>query len=76
MTREHRARKRFGQNFLQDPQIIDQIVSSANPKPSDNFVEIGPGQAAITAPLMSQINHLNVIEIDRDLVALLRQALC
>jgi 16S rRNA (adenine1518-N6/adenine1519-N6)-dimethyltransferase len=65
----HRARKRFGQNFLHDTQIIDQIVQAIHPKPDEHLVEIGPGQGAITFPLLKITGHLDVIELDRDLVA-------
>ena len=68
---EHRARKRFGQNFLRDQGIIDRIVRSINAKNTDNIVEIGPGQGAITAPLLQACPRLNVIEIDRDLIPVL-----
>jgi len=68
---EHRARKRFGQNFLRDQGIIDRIVRSVNAQPGDNIVEIGPGQGAITAPLLQACQRLNVIEIDRDLIPIL-----
>mgnify|MGYP000179457576 CR=1 FL=1 len=65
----HTPRKRFGQNFLTDTGIIDKIVRSIAPKPSDNLVEIGPGQGAITIPLLALCPAFNVIELDRDLVA-------
>jgi 16S rRNA (adenine1518-N6/adenine1519-N6)-dimethyltransferase len=65
---EHQARKRFGQNFLVDEQIIGRIVRAIQPKPDDNLVEIGPGQGAITAPLLSACPRLQVVELDRDLV--------
>lgn len=68
---EHRARKRFGQNFLRDQGIIDRIVRSINAQATDNIVEIGPGQGAITAPLLQTCPRLNVIEIDRDLIPIL-----
>jgi len=68
---KHRARKRFGQNFLNDANIIDRIVRSISPKQNDNIVEIGPGQGAITAPLLADCNALNVIEIDQDLIPIL-----
>ncbi len=67
----HRARKRFGQNFLHDANIIDRIVRSIAPQQDDNIVEIGPGQGAITAPLLSACPKLNVIEIDQDLIPIL-----
>ncbi|MAK55742.1 MAG: 16S rRNA (adenine(1518)-N(6)/adenine(1519)-N(6))-dimethyltransferase, partial [Pusillimonas sp.] len=68
----HQARKRFGQNFLADASIIDQIIRAIAPGPDDNMVEIGPGQAALTAPLLQRLNHLSVVEIDRDLAQRLR----
>ena len=64
----HRARKRFGQNFLHDPTVIQRIVQAINPKPDQNLVEIGPGEGAITLPLLAACKHLEVIELDRDLV--------
>lgn len=69
----HKARKRFGQNFLHDQQVIDRIVASVAPKSTDLMIEIGPGQAAITRPLIASGAELHVIEIDRDLVSLLQQ---
>ena len=69
----HRARKRFGQNFLHDPGVIARIVRTVNPQPGDHLVEIGPGQAAITEPLLASGCTLTAIEIDRDLAASLRQ---
>ena len=70
--KEHRARKRFGQNFLQDKSIIQDIVRAVRPQPEDTVIEIGPGLAAITEPLAMAVNKLHVIEIDRDIVARLR----
>ena len=70
---KHRARKRFGQNFLQDPGIIDRIVRSIAPKAAQHLVEIGPGQAALTIPIADSGCKLDVIELDRDLVPLLEQ---
>ena len=64
----HRARKRFGQNFLNDEYIIEQIVDAINPQPGENLIEIGPGLAALTEPTVDRSGHLKVIEIDRDLV--------
>ena len=69
----HRARKRFGQNFLHDPQIIQRIVAAIAPKPDQALVEIGPGQGAITLPLLAAAGRLTVVELDRDLVAPLAQ---
>lgn len=65
----HVPRKRFGQNFLHDPTVIDRIVRWINPQTTDRIVEIGPGQGAITSPLLARCGHLLVIEIDRDLAA-------
>ena len=73
LDRTHRARKRFGQNFLVDQGIIQQIVNSINPQPDDALVEIGPGQGAITAPLLAAAKKLSVVEIDRDLIAILTE---
>ena len=69
----HRARKRFGQNFLRDPGIISRIVRAIAPRPGDRLVEIGPGQGALTEPLLEAAEgHLEVIELDRDLIPGLR----
>ena len=67
----HNPRKRFGQNFLVDDQIINRIISTINPKNNEIIVEIGPGKGALTLPILGYLDHLNVIEIDRDLVSLL-----
>lgn len=63
----HFARKRFGQNFLKDTAVIDSIVAAIQPKNGETIVEIGPGLAALTLPVARQIEHLTVVEIDRDL---------
>jgi len=68
----HQARKRFGQHFLTDEAVIDAIVRSIAPQPDDTVIEIGPGLSALTGPLMQMLNHLTVVEIDRDLAARLR----
>ena len=68
----HHARKNFGQNFLRDQSIIDQIVKLIDPQDQETIVEIGPGLGAITEPVCEKIKHLNVIEIDRDLAERLR----
>ena len=65
----HRARKRFGQNFLQDQGIIYSIVSLINPSSDMHVIEIGPGLGALTRPLLSNLDQLDLLEIDRDLVA-------
>jgi 16S rRNA (adenine1518-N6/adenine1519-N6)-dimethyltransferase len=69
---KHIARKRFGQHFLSDGGIIDAIVDAIHPLPSDTMVEIGPGLAALTQPLVERLGHLHVIELDRDLAQRLR----
>jgi 16S rRNA (adenine1518-N6/adenine1519-N6)-dimethyltransferase len=69
----HRPRKRFGQNFLHDPGIIQRIVQAIAPQPDDNLVEIGPGQGAITTELLPLIGQMHAIELDRDLVGPLAQ---
>jgi 16S rRNA (adenine1518-N6/adenine1519-N6)-dimethyltransferase len=69
----HRPRKRFGQNFLHDPAVIGRIVAAINPAGSEQLVEIGPGQGAITVPLLQKAGHLAVVELDRDLVGPLRE---
>ncbi|MGB0865529.1 MAG: 16S rRNA (adenine(1518)-N(6)/adenine(1519)-N(6))-dimethyltransferase RsmA [Granulosicoccaceae bacterium] len=65
---EHRARKRFGQNFLHDPSVIERIVRTINPKPDENLVEIGPGLGALTLPLLEAAGKMTAIELDRDLI--------
>lgn len=69
----HQARARFGQNFLKDQAVIDAIVRAIDPQRDDRVIEIGPGLSALTAPLMARLDHLTVVEIDRDLAARLRQ---
>jgi 16S rRNA (adenine1518-N6/adenine1519-N6)-dimethyltransferase len=69
----HRARKRFGQNFLRDPNIIRRIVAAIDPKPGEHLVEIGPGLGALTEPLINAAGHLTAIELDRDLAVRLRE---
>lgn len=68
MHQRHFARKRFGQNFLNDQSIIDNIVAAINPGIGQSIVEIGPGLAALTLPVAERIERMTVIEIDRDLV--------
>ena len=70
---KHIARKRFGQHFLADGGIIDAIVSAIAPLPGQRMVEIGPGLAALTQPLVERLGHLTVIELDRDLATRLRE---
>jgi 16S rRNA (adenine1518-N6/adenine1519-N6)-dimethyltransferase len=64
----HQPRKRFGQHFLCDQSIIHQIVYALSPQVSDHLVEIGPGQGAITIPVLKMVKQLDVIELDKDLV--------
>lgn len=68
----HRPRKRFGQNFLHDPSVIQRIVSAIDPQPEQLLIEIGPGEGAITQPLLQRVEKLEIIELDRDLIAHLR----
>lgn len=68
----HQARKRFGQNFLQDERIIERIINAIAPKEGDSLVEIGPGLGALTEPLLQKAGKLDVVEIDRDLIPVLK----
>ena len=70
---QHIARKRFGQHFLSDRSIIEAIVDAIDPKPGQAMVEIGPGLAALTQPLVERLGQLTVIELDRDLAVRLRE---
>jgi 16S rRNA (adenine1518-N6/adenine1519-N6)-dimethyltransferase len=70
---KHQARKRFGQHFLSDGGIIDAIVRAIDPRAGEAMVEIGPGLAALTQPLVERLGHLTVIELDRDLAKRLRE---
>lgn len=70
---KHIARKRFGQHFLTDGGIIDAIVEAIAPEAGQPMVEIGPGLAALTQPLVERLGHLTVVELDRDLAVRLRQ---
>ncbi len=69
---KHIARKRFGQHFLTDGAIIDGIVDAIHPLAGEPMVEIGPGLAALTQPLVERLGHLHVVELDRDLAVRLR----
>jgi len=69
----HTARKRFGQHFLVDGGVIDDIVRAISPQPGDALVEIGPGLGALTQPLLARCQPLTVIELDRDLASRLRR---
>jgi 16S rRNA (adenine1518-N6/adenine1519-N6)-dimethyltransferase len=70
---KHRARKRFGQNFLTDPAMVQRIVSTIGPGSGELILEIGPGQAALSKPLSETGAELHLLEIDRDLVTRLQQ---
>lgn len=69
---KHIPRKRFGQNFLQDQGIIHQIIECIAPSTDDTLVEIGPGLAALTKPLIDRVGHINVVELDRDIIKFLQ----
>lgn len=69
MATHHVPRKRFGQHFLHDPAVIHNIINAIAPRATDHMVEIGPGQGALTYPLLEKLDTLHVVEIDRDLVA-------
>lgn len=70
---KHIARKRFGQNFLQDDRVLGDIIDSIAPTAGDTMVEIGPGLAAMTDLLLKSLPHMHVVELDRDLVARLEK---
>ena len=67
----HQARKRFGQNFLHDPGVIERIIRAIHPKPDDALVEIGPGLGALTEEMLAVNSNLQVVELDRDLIPVL-----
>ncbi len=71
---KHIARRRFGQHFLTDQAVIADIVAAIRPQADDAMAEIGPGLGALTAPLSAVLDHLHVIEIDRDIIARLHRA--
>jgi len=71
----HQARKRFGQNFLHDQNIIRRIIAAVAPLPADHIVEIGPGQGALTRQLAGSGARIDAVELDRDLAAYLQQTL-
>jgi 16S rRNA (adenine1518-N6/adenine1519-N6)-dimethyltransferase len=71
---KHVARKRFGQNFLTDKQVLSDIIDAIAPLRGETMVEIGPGLAAMTALLLKELDHMHVVELDRDLVARLEKA--
>jgi 16S rRNA (adenine1518-N6/adenine1519-N6)-dimethyltransferase len=67
-TEHHTPRKRFGQHFLHDKHIIQRLVNVISPQPGQHIVEIGPGQGALTVPILKLIHEMDVIELDRDLI--------
>ncbi len=69
----HQARKRFGQHFLHDQNVIERMLRAINPQPGENLVEIGPGQGALTYPLLQACKNLIAVELDRDLVPILER---
>lgn len=71
LVRLHQARKRFGQNFLIDYPLIIKLFQSIHVQPNDHMIEIGPGLGALTRPILTAINELTVIELDRDLIPIL-----
>ncbi|MGH8378811.1 MAG: ribosomal RNA small subunit methyltransferase A, partial [Gammaproteobacteria bacterium] len=70
----HRARKRFGQHFLHDRNVISKILLAVAPKPDDFLVEIGPGLGALTLPLLTCCGSLTAVELDRDVIPKLEAA--
>jgi 16S rRNA (adenine1518-N6/adenine1519-N6)-dimethyltransferase len=70
---KHIPRKRFGQNFLSEPDIIHSCIEAIRPNQDDLMVEIGPGLGALTQPLLQRLNHLHAVELDRDIVAWMQQ---
>jgi 16S rRNA (adenine1518-N6/adenine1519-N6)-dimethyltransferase len=69
----HSPRKRFGQHFLQDDNVIERLVDVIAPMPGQHLVEIGPGQGALTFPVLKRTQHLDVVELDRDLIPILSE---
>ncbi len=70
---QHRARKRFGQNFLHDDAVILRIINAITPRAGDNLVEIGPGMGALTTRLLDELGEMNAVELDRDLLPILEK---
>src|SRR6056297_2387326 len=68
----HIPRKRFGQNFLVDKNVVFKIVNAISPKETDTLLEIGPGLGALTLPLLDACKKLNAVELDRDVIPLLK----
>lgn len=74
LAQEHQPRKRFGQNFLQDEEVVAQIITAINPRSDDLMVEIGPGLGVLTSQILPRLKKLHAIEFDRDLIPKLKQA--
>jgi 16S rRNA (adenine1518-N6/adenine1519-N6)-dimethyltransferase len=74
-VKSHRPRKRFGQHFLRDQQVIDRIVVAIDPRPGQHLVEIGPGEGVLTGPVLARCGAIDVVELDRDLAASLAERL-
>jgi len=72
-NKKYTTKKRFGQNFLHDQAILNQIILSFHPSDSDHIIEIGPGQGAVTTLLLEKVKHITAIEIDRDLIEQLKK---
>lgn len=70
---KYKTKKRFGQHFLHDQSVIQRLIHEIHPKADESFVEIGPGLGALTFPLLDIVNHLDVVEIDRDVIKRLEQ---
>ena len=68
---KHRARKRFGQHFLIDSNVVTQIIAAINPQKNDHIVEIGPGLGVLTEDLLSCVSEMDAVELDRDIIPLL-----
>ncbi|MGB5288033.1 MAG: rRNA adenine N-6-methyltransferase family protein, partial [Ignavibacteriaceae bacterium] len=73
MKIHNKAKKRFGQNFLQDENILNKIVKEINPQPDDLIIEIGPGYGALTQKLLSTVSNLIAVEIDNELTTKLQE---
>jgi 16S rRNA (adenine1518-N6/adenine1519-N6)-dimethyltransferase len=68
----HKTKKRFGQNFLNDQGVIANIVKCIHPKKDEKLIEIGPGVGALTTPVLELIDQLDVVELDKDLIPILK----
>ncbi len=71
--KKYQTKKRFGQHFLHDQYVIENIIAGVHPEANEKLVEIGPGLGALTFPLLEKINHLHVVEIDRDIIQRLKE---